>query len=117
MVRFDLVQRTYQRQRVLGPFGVGAERLAEVAPGMTPAPDLDDVAGCVQVVEDGRGVGDEVALVAGEQAVDGLAVVLLREAVQHMTLGRDEHPEVGALALLLGQDEHPGGVGAQIWAG
>jgi hypothetical protein len=34
----------------------------------------------VEVVVDGVGVGDEVALVAGEEAIDGLAVVLVRVA-------------------------------------
>ena len=29
-------------------------------------------------------------------------------------LGRDEHPEVGPAALLLGLDEHAGRIGAQI---
>jgi len=38
-----------------------------------PAPDLDHVAGLIQVVVDGVGIGDEVALVAGEQTIDRLA--------------------------------------------
>jgi hypothetical protein len=52
-----------------------------------------DVAGRVQVVEDGRGVGDEVALVSGEQAVDGgLLSCFCEIAIQHVSLGRDPAP-------------------------
>jgi hypothetical protein len=84
---------------------------------MGPACDLDDVAGLVEVIVDGGGIGDEVALVAGEQAVDRVAVVRVRIAIEDVALGRDEHPEVGAPALLLGLDEDAGGVGAQVGLG
>jgi hypothetical protein len=82
-----------------------------------PACHLDHVAGLVEVVVDGGGVGDEVALVAGEQDVDRLAVVLVRVAVEDVALGRDQDPEVGPPALLLGLDEDAGGIGAQIGRG
>jgi hypothetical protein len=39
--------------------------------GIPPPVDLDHVAGLVEVVVDQVGVGDEVALVAGEEAADG----------------------------------------------
>lgn len=38
-----------------------------------------------------------------QQAVDGLAVVLVREAEEDVALGRDEHPEVRALAQAQGR--------------
>ena len=67
---------------MLGPRGVRGEGLVEVPPAVGPASDLDDVAGLVEVIVDGVGIGDEVALVAGEEAVDGRAVVLVRIAVE-----------------------------------
>jgi hypothetical protein len=71
-----------QREGVLGELGLRAERLEEVPPGMRPTCHFDHVAVLVQVVVDGGGVGDEVALVAGEQEVDRVAVVRVRVAVE-----------------------------------
>ena len=78
---------------------------------------FDHVAVGVQVVVDGGGVGDEVALVAGEQDVDRVAVMLVRVAVEDVAFGRDQDPEVGPPALLLGLHEDAGGIGAQIERG
>jgi hypothetical protein len=107
----ESVEPADQRERVLGPRRVGGEGLVEVPPAVGPAPDLDDVAGLVEVIVDGVGIGDEVALVAGEETIDGLAVVLVRVAVEDVPPRRDEHPEMGAAALLLGLDEDAGRVG------
>ena len=96
---FDSIQPADQRERVLGPDRVRAERLVEVSPSVGPAPDLDHVAVFVEVIVDRVGIGDEMALVAGEQAIDGLAVVPVRVPVEDVPLGRDEHPEVGPAAL------------------
>ena len=81
---------------------------------MSPTRHLDDVAAAVQVVVDGMRVGDQIAAIAGQHAVDGLLVVLGRVRVQDVPLGRDEHPEVADAALLLGLHQDAGGVGAQV---
>jgi hypothetical protein len=78
------------------------------------APDFDDRAVREEVVVDGVDVGDEVALVAGEQLVDAGAVMPRRVAEEHVQRGRDEHPEVPGAALLLRLDEDAGGIGAAV---
>jgi hypothetical protein len=60
------------------------------------------------------GVGDEVALIAGEYVVDGVARVVARELEQHVPAGSDQHPEVTGAASLLLLHEHAGGVDAQV---
>jgi len=110
----EAIEAADERQRVFGPRRIGSEGLVEVPPAMGPAPDLDDVAGLVEMVVDRVGVGDEVTLVAGEQAVDGRAVVLVRVPVKDVPARRDEHPEVGPATLLLGLHEDTGGVDAQV---
>jgi hypothetical protein len=82
---------------------------------VSPTPDFDDVALGVQVVVNGMGIGDEVALVAFEQLVDGGTVVLLGVAVEHMLLRRDQHPEVILSALLLCEHQHAGRIDAEVW--
>jgi hypothetical protein len=54
--------------------------LKKYLPGVRPARDLDARSPfAVEVIVDRVRVSDEVALVAGEQAIDGLAVVLVAE--------------------------------------
>ena len=110
----DAEEALDQREGVLGELGFRAQRLEKIPPGMRPACHFDHVAVLVQVVVDGGGVGDEVALVAGEQDVDRGAVVRVRVAVEDVALGRDQDPEVGPPALLLRLDEDAGGICAQI---
>ena len=64
---FELEERADHRQRFARPLGLRAERLVEVAPGVREAADFDDPPVGEEVVVDGMGVGDEVALVAGEE--------------------------------------------------
>ncbi len=59
-------------------------------------------------------VGDEVALVSAQQVVDGGAVVVLREAIEHVPVGRDQHQEVAIFATLLGLNQDAGSVDAQV---
>lgn len=47
----------------------------------------------------------------------GPALPTRAAAIEDVALGRDEHPEVGAPALLLGLDEDAGGVGTQVGLG
>ena len=61
--------------------------------------DLLHVAARVEVVVDRVRVGDEVAAVAGEHVVDGVAVVAARVLEEHVPLRRDEHPEVARAAF------------------
>src|SRR4051794_6216338 len=83
---------------------IAGQGLEPVPARMGPAPDLDDLAARVQVVEDRVGVGDEIALVPAEELVDGGAVVLGRVCEQNVSRRRDHHPEMGAPALLTGLD-------------
>ena len=63
------------------------------------------------------GVGDEVPLVAGEEMVDGLGVVLVRISIEDVPARRDQHPEVGPATLLLGLHEDARGIDAQVGLG
>src|SRR6185312_14586759 len=69
------VDRTLPRQRLSCPVGIGFERFPPVAAGMSPAGDFDQGPALVEMVEDGVRIGDEIALVSGEQSVDRGAVV------------------------------------------
>ncbi|MEZ4226992.1 MAG: hypothetical protein R3B13_38990 [Polyangiaceae bacterium] len=80
---------------------------------MGPAIDLGDGAVLVQVVVHGVRVGDEVARVAGEQIVDGVAVVMLLNSNNTWRSGATS-AEVTVATLLLGLHEDAGG--AQIVA-
>ncbi len=81
---------------------------------MGPAADLDDVAVAVQVVVDGVSIGDQVARVAGQQAVDRRAVVASRVPKQHVLLWRHGDPEVACATALLGQHEDARRIHAQV---
>src|SRR5579871_4351672 len=63
---------------------IAGQRLEPIPAGMGPAPDLNDVAARVQVVEDRVGVGHEVALVPCEELVDGGTVMLGRIREQNV---------------------------------
>jgi len=80
---------------------------------MGPAVDLDDTACRVKMIVDGVGVGDETALVVGEDVVDGGARVIARVLEEDMSLRRDEYPEVSRSAALLVLYEHAGRVDAE----
>jgi hypothetical protein len=90
------------------------ERLKIVPATVRPAGNFDYVALAIEMVVDGVCVSDEVALVAGEQSVDSIAVVVFRVAVKDVLLWRDEHPEVSVSAALLCLHQHAGRVGAQV---
>ncbi len=94
--------------------GSDEQRLEEIAPRVRPASDFEDRAVFVQVVVDRVGIGDQIALVAGEELVDGGAIVPGRVAVEHVSSGHDDDPEVAATTLVLRLHEHAGRVGAQI---
>ena len=66
------------------------------------------------MVIDGVRVRDEIAGVAGEQRVDRVAVVPVRELVEHVLVRRDHHPEVAVPASLGRLHEHAGGVDAEV---
>jgi hypothetical protein len=91
---FDAEQLTNESERLTRPLRLGLECLEEIPPRMSPARDLDDVTAAVQVVVDGVRVRDEIAVVAGQHAVDHFAIVLGRIGEQDVSLGRDEHPEM-----------------------
>jgi len=79
-----------------------------------PAVDLDHVPAAVEVVIDAVGVGNEVAVVAGEDIVDRVARVLRRVLEQDVAPRRDHHPEVARAALVLVLHEHAGRVDAEV---
>jgi hypothetical protein len=82
--------------------------------GVRPAVDLHHVAAPIEVVVDGVGVGDEIALVAGEDVVDGVARVVARELEEHVSSGRDEDPEVPCPAPLRVLNENARRVDAEV---
>jgi len=102
-------------KRGLGAVGIGFESLEEIATCVSPAADLDDVARAIQVVVDGVRIGDQIAGVAGQQAVYGRAVVAARVPKQHVLPRCDCDPEVPGAAALLGLHEDAGRVHAQVW--
>ena len=105
------------RESLAGLLPVGLQRLEEVAPRVRPAADLDDLAGLVEVVVDGVGVGDQVALVAFQPLVHGGLVVLEGVVEEHVLLRRGDDPEVACVALVDILHQDAGGVGAQVGRG
>jgi len=79
----DREERADQRKGFTRPLRFGAERLEEIAALMRPAPDLDDRAVGLQMIVDGMRIGDEIALVAGEQPIDPRGVVAWAVAEDH----------------------------------
>ena len=80
---------------------------------MRPATDLDGALP-VKVVVDIVGVGDDVASIIRQERVDGCAVVAARVPVEHVPLGRDQHPEMAVLALVLGEHQDAGRIHAHV---
>lgn len=110
----DPKERANEAERYLRAIRIGIERFEEVAPAVDLAVDLDDVAYRVEVVVDDVGIGDEEALITGEDVVDGVARMVSGEFEENVPARRDEHPEVARAAALLVLYEHAGCVDAEV---
>lgn len=110
----DSEESTDETERSFRSLRIGFERFEKVASAVRPTIDLDDVAARVEVIVDDVRVGNEIALVAGEYFVDGIARVVACELEEHVPAGRDQYPEVARSTALLLQHEHAGGVDTEI---
>ena len=66
------------------------------------------------MVVDSVGVSDEAPLIVAEDLVDGRARVIARVLEEHVSLRRNEHPEVSRATTLLLLHEHASRVDAEV---
>src|SRR5215831_7102209 len=109
----DAEQATDERERLAGAVRVGTERLEEVAPGVTPAADLDDVAAPIEMIEHGMCIGDQIPAIVTEQTLGRIRIVFGRKREQDMLFGRD-YPEMPVAAAFGGLHQDAGGIGQKV---